>query len=65
MWFWRKQPMLKGYVSEIDQFLQDFNRKPGESSANVRAEKRKYDQIMLLRDNAKAAQASKQIWEDF
>jgi hypothetical protein len=64
MWFWRKQPMLKGYVSEVDQFLLDFNQKPEASSANVRAEKRKYDEIILLRDNAKVQQSSGQIWED-
>jgi len=57
--------MLKGYVSEIDQFLRDFNQRPEASSANVLSEKSKYDQIMLLRDNAKAKQPAKQVWEDF
>jgi len=65
MWFWRKQPMLKGYISDLDLLrLRDFEQSPEARSANALAEKKKYDVIMLLRDNAQAEQVSKQIWED-
>ena len=65
MSFWRKQPMLKGYVSEIDQFLQAFDQKPESSSVSRRAEEVKYAMIHTLRDRSDASQASFEIWEEF
>lgn len=65
MWFWRKQPLLKGYISELDRFLQDFDRKPEASSASRRAEEIAYERINELRDRAQAANdGSSQIWKD-
>jgi hypothetical protein len=54
MAFWRKKPLLKNYVSEIDDFLQAFDEKAEASSASRKAEERKYQQINQLRDNADA-----------
>jgi hypothetical protein len=64
MMFWRKQPMLKGYVSEIDRFLTEFDRKPEASSVSRRSEEAKYEAITVLRDKADAKQPLFQIWED-
>jgi len=48
--FWRKQPLLKGYVSEIDRFLQECDQRPAASSISRRAEEEKYEVINKLRD---------------
>ena len=51
MAFWyRKQPLEKAYVSEIDRFLQDFDQKPEASSRNRRAEEAKHARIHKHRD---------------
>jgi len=63
--FWRKQPLLKAYVSEIDQFLQAFDQKPEASSASRKAEEANYEKIGQLRDQADAQQPPVAIWEDF
>lgn len=65
MEFWRKQPMLKGYVSEVDRFLQEFDQKPEASSVSRRLEEAKYQKICKLRDNVQSSEPSKVIWEDF
>ncbi len=65
MTFWRKQPILKGYVSEIDRFLQEFEQKPEASSASRRFEEAKYARIGRLRDDVGAKESLPSIWEDF
>jgi hypothetical protein len=40
-----------GYVSEIDQFLQEFDKQHPELSASQRKEKLKYARLNQLRDN--------------
>lgn len=51
MAFWNKKPpLLKGYVSEIDQFLMAFDKKPEAQSASRRAEEAKHQRIARLRD---------------
>ena len=66
MWFWRKQPLLKGYVSEIDRFLQEFDLKPEASSVNRRAEEKKYERITrLLSKSAEASKTHHALWADF
>lgn len=62
MWFWRKQPLLKGYVSEIDRFLQEFDTKPEAYSTSRRVEEAKYAKISLQRDKAGTKGATTQIW---
>lgn len=54
MTFWRKNPLLKNYVSETDEFLQAFDEKAEASSASRKAEEAKYQQINTLRDNPNA-----------
>lgn len=41
-----------GFVSEIDQFLEEFDKKHPELSASQRKELAKAQQIALLRDRA-------------
>ncbi len=62
--FWRKQPMLKGYVSEIDRFLIEFDEKPEASSISRRQEEAKYALLNSLRDKIETKQPEFKIWED-
>ncbi len=64
MVFWRKQPILKGYVSEIDRFLREFDHQSKASSVARGAEEAKYRELNALRDNSAAPQRSRVIWED-
>ncbi len=64
MSFWRKQPILKGYVSEVDRFLQEFDLKPEASSDSRRAEEAKSQWIGKRRDHADIQQPAIKIWED-
>jgi len=59
-----KAPIDRNYVSELDCFLAEFDKKPEASSASRRAEEKKYARISLLRDTAEA-EPVKKIWEDF
>ena len=54
MAFWRKKPLFKNYVSEIDNFLQAFDEKAEASSASRKAEESKYQRVNQLRDNPDA-----------
>lgn len=65
MWFWRKkQPLFKDYVSELDRFLQEFDKKPEASSISRRAEEAKYEQIDLQRDRTDIkTPAVVQLWD--
>jgi hypothetical protein len=66
MWFWRKKSLLKNYISELDQFLQAFDKRPEATSASRKAEETKYQRINQLRDSSKAntKECSVQIWEN-
>jgi hypothetical protein len=55
MWFFGKKPLLKNYVSEIDEFLQAFDEKAEATSRSRKAEEAKYRQISQLRDDPNAA----------
>lgn len=48
--FWRRQPILKGYVSEIDRFLQELDQKARLTSLARQAEEAKYIKLNALRD---------------
>lgn len=65
MGFWRKQPLLRGYISDTDKFLMAFDQKPEATSASRRAEEIKYERIALLRDHAEVQTPHTRIWEDF
>lgn len=54
MTFWRKKPLLKDYVSKIDEFLQAFDEKAEATSLSRKAEERKYQRLNDLRDNPDA-----------
>lgn len=50
MWFWRKKPLQRRYVSDLDRFLQSLDSKPGAYSLSRRAEEAKYEQLGRERD---------------
>lgn len=54
MTFWRKKPLQKNFVSEIDEFLEAFDEKAETSSVSRKAEETKYQRINKLRDNPHA-----------
>lgn len=55
----------RGYVSEIDQFLQEITNIPG-AKCNARIEEeQKYQRIFALRDIAQPAQPLELPWKDF
>lgn len=53
------------YVSQLDQFLAEYDRAHPKLSASQRAEKDKYDRIFKLRDDAKAQPAKTVLWDKF
>lgn len=59
-----REPINRHYVSELDLFLQTFDKKPEATSDSRRAEERKYERIFLLRDRADIETNSK-VWEKF
>lgn len=59
--FWRKDPIKRGYVSEIDKLLQEREL----NSASQKAEIAKYNRIDRLRDNPEFKEPRVQIWEEF
>lgn len=65
MLFRRLDPVLKNYVSDTDCFLQDFDHRSEASSESRRQEEQKYRMVAEGRDNPKAVEQRKQIWEDF
>lgn len=55
---------LKNYVSEIDQFLQAFDKRHPQLSVSQKQERDDYRQIYYLRDVAKRPDQPKKSWED-
>ena len=55
----------KGYVSEIDQFLQSYDQQHPELSAAQQKEKVKYERIYRLRDKATRTKESSPFDEWF
>ncbi len=55
------------YVSEIDQFIQEFDRTHPDKSLSQQKEIAKSQRVYRLRDNAKPAQAKvpKELWDKF
>lgn len=54
MGFWRrekKQPIERNYVSDLDRFLLEFDKRPEASSLSRKMEEATYKRIDELRDN--------------
>ena len=52
MFYNKRRKLLRCYVSEADQFLQELRSRPGSRSESALAEEQKYRQIFKLRDQA-------------
>jgi hypothetical protein len=61
----QREPINRYYVSNLDRFLEEFDKKPEAYSASRRAEEAEYARIDELRDNPNASEPKKQIWEGF
>lgn len=62
MSFWRKQPLDRNFVSDIDRFLQAFDKRPEAYSISRRAEEAKYARVFRLRDQAEKEEPT-DIWD--
>ena len=58
--------IVTNYVSEIDKFLQTFDRQHPEKSLSQQREIAKHKRIQQLRDRAcQSADGSTKLWEEF
>lgn len=53
------------YVSEIDQFLTEFDNSHPDKSPAQQYEINKYARVNRLRDNAELTIEKKDVWQDF
>lgn len=61
-----KNPILTGYVSEIDQLLQKFDKDHPETSVSQQKEYHKAQRIIRLRTTINPmTQNTSTLWEDF
>ena len=61
-----RQPKLTAYVSEIDQFLQEFDRQHPDLTQSQQKEQAKYQRIYHLRDTAtRNPDDATTLWEGF
>ncbi len=58
-------PKLSHFVSEIDQDLQQFNKKHPKLSLSQQKEKEKYARIYYLRDITDRPEEPVEIWRNF
>lgn len=65
MWFWRRQPLLRNFVSDLDQFLLRFDKKPEASNVWRLAEEKEYQKIAWLRDNPNPKDNAIELWQAF
>ncbi len=68
MGLWRKeakQSIYRNYVSDLDRFLLEFDKKVEASSESRRAEETAYRRIDLLRDNETADDVPTRLWKEF
>lgn len=56
---------LAYYTSELDQFLNEYNKAHPQLSDSQRREIEKYAHIYALRDNPSSAKAEKKQWDQF
>lgn len=59
--------IMTSYVSEIDQFLQDFDKSHPEKSLSQQKEIAKHQRVYRLRDNAAESEVStrEELWDKF
>lgn len=55
----------KHYVSDIDQFLVEFNKQNPKLSTSQQEEVKKFTRIFRLRDNHEASEEAHMEWEGF
>lgn len=55
----------KPYVSEIDRFIAELDKRYPKKSASQIAEIAKYKRISYLRDNVVANNENNKIWQEF
>jgi hypothetical protein len=61
-----RAPKLTNYVSEIDQFLQEFDKQHPLLTKSQQKEDTKYTRIHRLRDTTEGStEDSNQLWEGF
>jgi GH35 family endo-1,4-beta-xylanase len=56
---------LNYYVSELDQFLEAYEKAHPKLSSSQRQEKEKYARIYELRDKASENPSKKSLWDQF
>lgn len=56
---------FSNYVSDIDCFLQDYDKKHPELSTSQLKEITKSKRVYRLRDDATARDTSKTLWDEF
>ncbi|HLB58009.1 MAG TPA: CBU_0585 family protein [Gammaproteobacteria bacterium] len=56
---------IRNFVSEIDQFLAEFDRKHPAFTQSQQKEATKYQQIYYWRDIADRPDSPKKLWEKF
>lgn len=61
----KRSKFKHGYVSEIDQFLQELNKLPGIKSNSQLDEEQKYKEVFDLRDIPQAKVADESTWKEF
>ena len=57
--------MLTEYVSEIDQFLQEFDKQHPDLTKSQQKEQAKYRRIYRLRDTTERPDDTVKLWEGF
>jgi len=55
----------RNFVSEIDEFLVEFDQRPDASSPSRKAEESQYKRIGKLRDDPNVEEPKTDIWEKF
>jgi hypothetical protein len=60
-----RAPILRGYVSEIDQFLRELEHLPGVKSDARLKEEQKYQRIFALRDVPQTSLQIEMPWKNF
>jgi len=61
----KRSKFKRGYVSEIDQFLQELNKLPGIKSNSRLDEEHKYKKVFALRDTPQASVLDELPWKEF
>ena len=56
---------LTNYVSDVDRFLQEYDKKHPELSQSQQKEIAKLKRIYRLRDDANARDTSSTLWDEF